>query len=66
MKETYLLKFNGIPTILILLAISRIILGILYFTKPQLPQGFEKVKDLVRGTLTSDITELHDAFSHFK
>ena len=39
---------------------------IFYYRKPSKVKGFEKVKDLVRGTITTDIVELHDAFLHFK
>ena len=34
--------------------------------KPKKEQGFEKVKDLVRGTITvNEINQLKDAYQHF-
>ena len=29
-------------------------------------QGFKKLKDLIRGTITTDINDLYDAYLHFK
>jgi len=28
--------------------------------------GFEKVKDLIRGTITTDIGDMYEAYLHFK
>ena len=34
--------------------------------KPKKDQGFEKVKDLVRGTITvKNVNQLKDAYDHF-
>ena len=36
------------------------------FLKPKKDQGFDKVKDLVRGTITvNEIAQLKDAYEHF-
>ena len=36
-----------------------------YF-KPKSDQGFDKVKDLVRGTITTELNDLSSAYKHFK
>ena len=35
-------------------------------TLAQQLNGFEKVKDIVRGTITTNLGSLFDAYSHFK
>ena len=35
------------------------------FFKKKIPQGFDKVKDLVRGTITTDLSDLARAYNDF-
>jgi len=36
------------------------------FIKPNKVIGFQKVKDLIRGTITTNINEMHEAYLYFK
>ena len=39
---------------------------ILLFMRPKQPKGFEKIKDIVRGTIIADLDNFYDAYLHFK
>ena len=50
-RNGYILSIDGLPVILITLLLCVIIIISMKILKPNKAKGFEKVKDLVRGTI---------------
>ena len=67
MRENYLIQFRGISTILILVILSSLVFsGLKYYFRDDPNKGLSlKLDDIVRGTIISDISEVHQAYEHF-
>ena len=51
-RNGFVLTLEGLPLTLLILICCILIITSMKFLKPQKDQGFDKVKDLVRGTIT--------------
>ncbi len=66
-RNDFILTAGGLPLTLLILFICVLIIVCMNVLKPKKEQGFEKVKDLIRGTITVDkIEHIKDAYDHFK
>ena len=60
-----MLTFNGLPLVAITLFCGTIIIVISKLLKPKKDLGYQKVKDLIRGTIiVNSLDELKDAYEH--
>ena len=66
-RNNYILTASGLPLTFLILFVCIFIIVCMNVLKPKKEQGFEKVKDLIRGTITVDrIEHMKDAYDHFK
>ena len=65
-RSNLLFKFEGLPLIGIISAITMLVNYVLRKSLAKQQNGFEKVKDIVRGTIISDIRNLFEAYLCFK
>jgi len=67
LSDSHYSKFEGLPAIILLHLLAIVILGIIQYTKPRHSiEKFDRLRDLVRGTILVKADNLFDAYEHFK
>lgn len=65
--DKYYSHFKGLPSLILIHSLAIIVLLFLKWTKPtRTVDKLDKIRDLVRGTITVKPEHMFDAYLHFK